>query len=103
MIRWHWSTTVTALVFVLAGFLAFGGPASAEECADTVGEAVAAVEASGGYLVDLIEVESDHFDQLLVIIARGTTKDALIIGGVRNGCMVTGPFTLDSVEPVTPA
>lgn len=75
------------------------GRAHAEECAANLGDTVAAVESAGGELIDLVDVRSDHFDQIVIVELRG----ALIIGGVKEGCMVTPPIPLDTVREVTPA
>lgn len=93
------------LIGLLAGIvlIALGlWPVKAQSCA-SVESVVADIVESGGYVVDLIDVESDHLTQLLVFVAKGTEKDALIIGGVKDGCMVGGPIALDTVERGTPA
>lgn len=88
---------------VVTLLLAFCAPLKAQECRDPIDKVVADVVSEGGYLVDLIDVRSEHFDQLLVIVAKNKDASRLIIGGVKDGCMVTGPVPLDTVEPVTGA
>jgi hypothetical protein len=89
-----------AVAMIAAGL--FTWRAEAQDCTrlETV---IADIEKHGGYMVDLIDVKGDHVNQLAIFVAKGSERDALIIGGVRNGCMVGGPIAVDTVEPVTPA
>jgi hypothetical protein len=88
---------IALAVAMLAGGL-LTWPAQARPC-EALDGVIAVIEDRGGVLVDLIDVRSDHFDQLLVVVVG----DKLLIGGVKAGCMASPPLPLDSVAPVTPA
>lgn len=96
---------VLLVAFVVVGLfvLAIYAPAALAQDCEPLPKAVADIESHGGSLVDLVDVRADHIDQLLIAIVRGGEKDTLVIGGVKDGCMVTPPFRFDTVEPVTPA
>lgn len=100
MIRLAIGLTIVCVGLVLALFIAV--PIRAEdrppECYG-VDRVVSEVTAAGGSFIDLVDVRSDHFDQLLIVVAGGR----LLIGGVKGGCMASPPVALDSVAPVTPA
>lgn len=51
------------------------------------------------YLVDLIPVPAQDFDQLLVTVAKG----GIWIAPVKDGCIVRAPFPLAPVMEETPA
>lgn len=72
---------------------------SAQDCLVPLGETISDVEAKGGAFIDLVDVRSDHFDQIVILTMAG----GLFVGGVKDGCIVTPPIPLDTVEPVTPA
>ena len=91
--------SAVALAVACFAVALFIQPSQAQDCPAPLPDTVAAVEASGGELVDLIDVRSEHFDQLVVIVVGGS----LVIGGVKDGCLVTPPIPLDTVKAVTPA
>lgn len=93
---------LVAVVLAVTLLLAFCAPIKAQSCAP-LEQVIADIEKGGGYVVDLIDVKGDHINQIVIFVAKGPERDALIIGGVRNGCMVGGPIAVDTVEPVTPA
>ncbi len=90
---------IAAACFALALYV---GPVTAQSCAK-LEDVITDIEQGGGYVVDIIDVKGDTINQLVIFVAKGNLKDALVIGGERNGCMVGGPLAVDTVEPVTPA
>lgn len=95
--------TLILLAAVLAIVLAIGllppSAVIAQDCPTPLSRAISAIEAQGGHLVDLVEVDTEHADQLLLMEIPG----ALIMGLVMDGCMVSGPRVVDTVARGTPA
>ena len=94
MTRWHWSTTVTALVFVLAGFLAWGGPASAEECV-TIQEDRAKIEAKGWKWLGIEDAPFTEGFEFVYYNIGGVTA----FSPVTNGCVGGAVFPVGPYVP----
>ncbi len=78
---------------MLALLLALAGDVPVPQCF-TVSEAVAEAEASGGKLINLIDVPGEHVDQMLFAVVNGT----IAMWGVKQGCMVGPVVPLDDVK-----
>lgn len=91
------SLTLAVLAVVCGLFWTM--PLMAQSCPAPLDKTVGDIQAAGGEFIDLIDVRSDHFDQVLVVVVG----NRLLIGGVKNGCMASPPLPIDSVEQVTPA
>jgi hypothetical protein len=74
--------------------------AYASEPCIPISAAVEAAESVGGHLIDLVDVPGQLADQVLII----QNNDTIMMLGAKGGCIVAGPFPLDSVKDMgTPA
>ena len=80
------------LLITAALAVAFFMPnAQAQECI-TLPDVVLQIE-KGGVFVDLVDIRGDGFNQMLVAVLG----DALVVGFVLDGCVVSDPFPVAGV------